>query len=589
MNLTSSVFLLLTAILLAPLVSSGTMAQSVPPSVEQQDAVELMKTLARDLKREPDKLAVGRLQARIADELWTFDERFSRDAFRWSFDAVSQSPAADLAREKQSSYVNRQAAAVKEVLRLLGKHDSKLATAWLKNFESEGVAKNPTAKTDSSRPDLLMQIAAQLAMTDPDQAAKLGQTALSGNRVPEGFGTLLFGLRRNSRSLADELFRAAVATLRRSNYVYDPALIVVANYLFSSDGRLHSDASPADAQLLANFYVDAAWQQPGGDGKPVPPASASFYNTLEIRALPIVASYAPDRLPELRGQMARLAAGLSAEQIQRGELLRSTQHQEASLANRNNGTIDEQIERAEKEKNVEVRDAMFNSIAHGLMRIDADQALKVAKKIDDAKLRMLTEDDVYLIQMQQLLRSPSVAEARKLASLFNNPLFRAKIMIQVAAKVWSSNKDQAQAAEILSEALAVAMKSDDVPDKALALLQVVEQFAKFDSIRAFEVLGTALATMNRIKPEKDQTASTSTKPPLLRIKSITVINGIEMTTTNDATLDSIDFREVRALVSQDYMQTRLLANKLEQPVQRANYLTAVATSVLKSDKVSLKN
>jgi hypothetical protein len=167
-------------------------------------------------------------------------------------------------------------------------------------------------------------------------------------------------------------------------------------------------------------------------------------------------------------------------------------------------------------------------------------------------------------------------------------VFRAKILVQVAAKVWSTNKDQAQATEILSEALAVAMKSDDVPDKVLALLQVVEQFAKFDSIRAFEVLGTALATVNRIKTDKDETASTLTKLPLLRIKSITVINGIEMTPANDATLDSIDFREVRSLVSQDYMQTRLLANKLELPVQRANYLTAVATSVLKSDKLSQK-
>jgi len=33
-------------------------------------------------------------------------------------------------------------------------------------------------------------------------------------------------------------------------------------------------------------------------------------------------------------------------------------------------------------------------------------------------------------------------------------------------------------------------------------------------------------------------------------------------------------------VAQDYMQTRLLANKLEQPLWRARFLTAVATAML---------
>jgi hypothetical protein len=59
-----------------------------------------------------------------------------------------------------------------------------------------------------------------------------------------------------------------------------------------------------------------------------------------------------------------------------------------------------------------------------------------------------------------------------------------------------------------------------------------------------------------------------------------------MTASQDATIDSIDFREVRSLAAQDYMQARLLATKLDQPLQRANYLTAVATSVLKTEKLT---
>ena len=574
-------------LLLAMLLTSGV---AHAQSVERQDAIDLLKTLARNLKSEPDRLGAGRLQARIADELWAVDEPFARETFRWALEAVSKSNVEDLPKESQSRYVNRQASALREVLRRFGTHDSKQAAAWLKAFEIQSVSDGApagTQKSDSSRLDLFMQIAAQLAMTDPEQASVLGGLALSGTRIPEGFGSLLFSLTRNRRELSDRLFRSAIATLRRNNYVYDQALIILANYLFTSNGELHSTGSLPDAQLLANYFVDAAWKQGGGDGNPVSPSSASFYNILELRGLPIVSRYAPARLPELRGQMTRIASGLTAEQLQRVDLLRATQQQQDTVTTRNNYTLDEQIERAEKEKNPQVRDALFLSITHGLMRQDPDRALALAKKIEDEKLRTSTEDDAYLIKIQQLLWSPdSVAEARKLALKFSNPVFRSKILVQLAAKVWSSNKDQSQATELLSEALTATAKADDIPDKALAQLQVVEQFAKFDSIRAFETLSTAIATINRLKTEKDPVTTATAKPPLLRMKNFTVINGVEMTTSNDATLDSIDFREVRSLVTQDYIQAKLLASKLDEPLQRTNYLTTVAASILKAEKLT---
>jgi len=218
------------------------------------------------------------------------------------------------------------------------------------------------------------------------------------------------------------------------------------------------------------------------------------------------------------------------------------------------------------------------------MREDEDRALTIARKIEDQKLRASTEDDIYLIKIQSLLRSPqTIAEARKVATQFSNQIFRAKILVQLAARVLARNKDQALSSELLSEALTAMTKADDIPDKVLAQLQVVEQFAKFDTIRGFEVLGTALGTMNRLQAQKEPIASATSKPPLLRIKSFTVVNGVEMTTGNEATIDSIDFREIRSLAAQDYIQARLLATKLEQPLQRANYLIAVAASVLKTE------
>lgn len=550
-------------------------------SIEQQDAIDLLRTLAQNLKIESDKLAAAKLQARIADELWRFDESFARDTFRWAFEGASKPVPEGLPETKQSAYIVRQAEALNDVLSKFGAHDGSRAQAWLKSFESERLSNNPSAKTDASHFELLMQIALQCVSTNTDQAVKLGALSLSGNVVPTGFPQLLFAVANLDRKLSDELLRTAIGTLRRQGYVNSPALIAMSNYLFSQSGELQTAVNLPEAELLANYFVDAAWRQPGGEGTPLSPSSASLYSLLETRAVPVVTRYAPDRLPELRGQMGRMVSGLTAEQVQRTNLLKAAQQQQDTVSSRNNYSLDEQIERAEKEKDLQVRDALYNSIAHTLMRQDTERALAVTGKIDDQDMRMTTEDDINLVKIQQCFYSRSYDEARQTSVKLNNSIFRAKVLVQLASRILSDSKDGSRARELLMEATKAALKSDDSADKVLALLNTVEQYARFDTIQAFDTLNAAIATLNRMKTEKEPARSVLVKPTLLRIKSYTVLNGTEMTTTNDATLESIDFNQVRPLVVQDYMQSRLTANKIEQPLQRASYLTAVATTSLK--------
>ena len=549
-------------------------------SPDQQDAIDLLRTLARSLKTESDKPAAAKLQARIADGLWQFDESFARDTFRWAFEAASQPIPEGLPETKQSAYIVKQAQALNDVLMKFGAHDGPRAQAWLKSFETERLSKNPSAKAVTSQFEVLMQVALQWAATNTDQAAKLGTLCLSGNVVPTGFPQLLFAVANQDPKLSDELLRTAIGTLRRQGYVHDPALIAISNYLFLPNGELHRASNLPEAELLANYFVDAAWHQPGGEGTPLSPSSASLYSLLETLAVPAVTRYTPNRLPELRGQMSRMASGLTTEQVQRANLLRATQQQQNTVSTRNDYSLDEQIARAEKEKDLQVRDALYNSIAHALMRQDAEKALTIAGKIDDQDQRIITEDDINLVKIQQYFYARSYDEARQTSVKLNNSVFRAKVLVQLASKILSESKDGSRAGELLAEATKVVLKSDDSADKVLALLHTVEQYARFDTIQAFDALNTTIATLNRMKTEKEPVRSVLVKPTLLRIKSYTVLNGTEMTTTNDATLESIDFNQIRSLVIQDYMQSRLAANKIEQPLQRASYLTAVASAAL---------
>ena len=558
---------------------------SASVSTEQQDAIDLLRALAQNLKTESDKLSAAKLQARIADELWLFDESFARDSFRWAFEAASQPVPEALPETKQSAYIARQGQVLNDVLTKFGAHDGPRAQAWLKSFESERLSKNPSAKTDTSHFELLMQVALQCATTNIDQAVQLGVLSLSGNAVPSGFPQLLFAVANQDRKSSDQLLRTAIGTLRRQSFVNNAPLIAMSNYLFSPGGELHSTINLPEAELLANYFVDAAWRQPGGEGTPLSPSSASLYSLLETRAVPVVTRYTPDRLPELRGQMSRMASGLSQEQVQRTNLLKATQQQQDTVSTRNNYSLDEQIERAEKEKDLQVRDALYNSIAHALMRQDTDRALAIAGKIDDQTMRTTTEDDINLVKIQQSFLSRSYDEARQTSVKLNNSIFRAKVLVQLASKILTESKDRARAGELLTEATKAALKNDDSADKVLALLNTVEQYARFDTIQAFDTLNSAIATLNRMKAEKEPVRSL-VRPTLLRIKSYTVLNGTEMTTTNEATLESIDFHQVRPLVMQDYMQSRLTANKIEQPLQRASYLTTVATTTLKAESRS---
>jgi hypothetical protein len=549
-------------------------------SINQQDALELLKTLARNLKSEPDKLAAAPLQAQIADVLWQFDDAFAKQVFRWSFDAANQPAPAELSDAARTAYMARQASSIRQVLTRMGTHDRNQAEVLLKSLQEEKVATTASNTSNTIHSELLLQIALELSATNPEQSLQLGLASLSGSHIPQDLGRLLFSLSATNKTLGDRLFRAAVMTLRRNDFVYDGSLISLVNYLFSSNGALHPDAAVADAQLLANYFVDAAWrQQRGNEGSGIPEASSMFYSLVQVRGLAIVSGYAPERLPELQGQMRELASGLTTAQMERTTLLQASQQQQITIANRNTYDIDEQIERATKEKDPDVRDALLNSVAHRIMREDSERALKVAAMIGAADVRREAEDDINLVIIQTLLRSGSYDEARKTAQKFERPELQARVLIELTTKALSS-RDTGLAMQLLSEALEITAKAELTPDKAMLLLNIAQQFSKVDTIRGFESLGNALKIINQLKPEDPAVRSVLTKPRPLRIKTYTVLNGNELSTGDRATLESINFTQIGPLVTQDYIQTKLLASKLDQSLWRARYLTAVGSAML---------
>ncbi len=566
----------------------------------QQDALTVLKQLAIDIRREFDKPRVARLEAQIADTLWGFDEPAARLTFREAFEIARQPlPEPSLTSKNPKGELiqsaRRQASAIRDVLAKLSIHDKRAAEDWLKQLNEanakEAKESNSSKSNSSARAEMLIQLAAQLALTDPEQAFRLATMSLAGDAMPSdnSIGNLLFALKRSDKSLSDQFFREALITLRRRGF--DPSFVPVSlkSYVTDFSGHAFSDAARSDVLMLAAYLFDAAanlaraWQAaPAGEG--IGESDHTFFNFLMISGVQVVAVNAPDQLELMRTHLAALSLALSAQQRQGTDRLLSISRDDSPILDTQFSSIETRLERAENERNSRDRDTLFRSVALELMRSDIDRALSVASKIDDADLRAQTEDDVYLTSLKARFKQPSF-EATKATILKLHDLgLRARMLAELGSKAFKA-KDKDRASDLLYEAFSVASKMGITADKLGTLLDIAEQTAAVDSVRGFETLSAAVTVTNSL----DFAATPVTEPPRsqgVRIEVITVVNGKERSAGRPPTLDSMDFNQVSAFGKLDYFRTRGLADNLQDKLLRAQFLVSLARSIITATPAS---
>jgi hypothetical protein len=290
-----------------------------------------------------------------------------------------------------------------------------------------------------------------------------------------------------------------------------------------------------------------------------------------------VALNAPDKSAFLQSNIGDMAQALTVDQRRQAEMLASVSQPNSSDQLGNEADTESRIHRAEQEKDVTKRSFLLRSVALQLMRNEPERALEVAKKIDDQELRAQTEDDVYLVLMRNTFRSAD-AEAKSLARKFNDLSRRARWLAQIAGSLSARSKDNTEAAELLSEAHSIAAKTENTPAKIEVLLLIAREFLRIDQERGFEVLSEAVGTTNRLDKVPPKTNKSSV--PLIRVISMTVVDGQELSTDDRVTLDSIDFNQIGAFVERDYLRTNFLGNDVKDRLLRSKYFIALARSVL---------
>ncbi len=563
-------------------------------AANQQEVIGRLFGIVNELKGEADKPAAALLQSEVADVLWRFDEPAARSVFRLAFDTVRQaapnnSSSIDAEAKKESRIQSRRrASAIKTILKRYGLHDRKSAEAWLQDFEndvkSEQTNSNKGSRMSPEQAELLAEMALGLVSQDPKEAQRLGSLSLSAEKIPSAFGRLLMALRDSDKPLSDVLFRQAFLSMSSNGFTYDPALASLANYEFFSNGRPFPDSSPADVGFTIQYFVDAAsaeaarWRSGGIHDGDEQAAMGSLYSFLINRALPIVALNSPDRVALLQSNLGELAQGLTGDQRQQAEMLASLTQQRSNQVDGTDSDIESRIHRAEQEKNTTSRDFLFRNLVIQLMRRDPKQALDVARKIDNAEMRAQSEDDVFLVLLQKAFSSGSNDEAKKLALRLNDVAGRARWLAEIASRISLRTKDRTEAANLLSEAYSIAVKSDNTPAKVEALLFIAKEFVLLDRDRGFDILLEALKTANRVDPKAQAKATPS--GPTIRVITMTVVDGKERSTDLRATADSLDFNEIGIFAERDYVQTNLLGGNIKDHFLRSKYFIALARSVL---------
>ena len=558
----------------------------------EQEVVARLFGVVNDLKNESDKASAALLLSEIADVLWRVNEPAARSMFRLAFDMARQSTtnlsALNTAeKEEILRQARRRAAAINTILKRYGPHDRRSAEAWLQEFQDD--IKSEETKTNnfqmsSEQAEFLADMAVSLVPQKPEEAQRLGLLSLSGEKIPSAFGRLLMALRDRNKTLSDVLFRQAFVSLRRTGFNYDSALVALTNYAFSSQGQPFPDVSPADVALVTQYFIDAASAQAarwrgGGIGKSDEQASvASLYSFLNYRALPIVALKAPDKLTLLQSHVGELAQVLTKDQRQQAEAFAAMAQQSHSFDG-GDSDLESRIQRAEREKNAATRDFLFRNLAIQMMRIEPEQALSMASKIEDRQMRAQTEDEVLLVVLQKAFAGRSYDDARNWALKFNDHNSQARWLTQVASRVASRSKEQTEASDLLSRAYSIASKSDNTAAKLEVLLLIAKEFVGFDRDRGFEILSDALSTANKIEKTAPKTDKSSM--PVMRVISVTMVDGQEVVGNERATIESIDFNQIGTFVDRDFLRTNLLGANLKNRLLRTKYLIAVARSVLR--------
>lgn len=516
-------------------------------------AISLLTSLADDAKSFRDGALRARAQARAADALWETDQERARALFNRAWeaaDAADKDSARRVEEELQRQFASgRSTAGVTtspsnlrtEILNLAARRDRALGESFLAKLDEDvhrdaaDASTNATTTNDSaasSNNDPMrtspaiaerLELASRLLETgDTQRALQFAAPALARVNIPaidflsylrekmaveadKLYASLLV------RAAADPMSDAATVSLL-SSYILTPHLYLIVSRSGASSSQSGSPTPPPAVapELRTAFFRVAAEILL----RPVPPSSedktfagrAGTYFVI-ARLLPVFEQQAPQRVAELRAQLAALMPS-APERFRSGNspmLTRGLIPEDSATRD----DVQEALDRISSAPDAASRDRVYASAALAAARRNDARARELVEKIEDAELRQQVSAYVDYSAVRRAVQRKDAPEIIRLAR--NGDLTRIqRVWAYTQAARLMLKPDRASALQLLDEAATEARRigaSD--PERAQALVGVTRLFVEADRTRVWEMLAETVRAANAASDFTGEDAQTA--------------------------------------------------------------------------------
>jgi hypothetical protein len=426
--------------------TNGTRAAADPLAEQRRmTAISLLSALADEAKGYHDQVLSARVLGRAADALWESDTERARTLFHRAWDAAESADAEsarrmeeDIRKQEQS---NGSAAVTSppnlrnEVLRLAARHDRTLGEEFLKKLEEakERETANSSLRRDPWQASLSqsqrLRLATQLLQDgDVDRALEYADPALDSVTIDSI--NFLSALREKKAEAADQRFAAMLARAAAdpasdantisglSSYAFTPFYFVAFLPGGGANQMQRRESTPAPdlpADLRKAFFRTAAQILL----RPLPPQAQDTtsagrtgkYMVIK-RLLPLFDQYAPERVAELRVQMAALSPDV-AERDRTSENRAITK----GIVPDDNArdSMQGMQERLDHAADSAERDAIYADMAASLAGSGDARARDLIDKIEDTELRQQTRAYTDFEFLDNALERKDVQELIRIA------------------------------------------------------------------------------------------------------------------------------------------------------------------------------
>jgi hypothetical protein len=452
---------------------------------------------------------------RAADLLWPHDQEKSLATFMEAFDLAVQNFKENGDITKRTSR-NQFAAVIQlpdqrfKVLTALAKRDPararKLSDQMLQDDAKETADKSAADDQMQRRAgEKFFTVARTLVPDDIPSAINFARQSF---RYPAtmGLAAFLYHVAKTNKQAADQFYLEALAV-----YGSKP----MDEFLYLSAYPFGNNRDAGEMPSYMGYSVPETY-------KPTPAVQRQFMQTLLARSEAALATAVdqkskyryPDHaqmwlaltrlekqvqedLPDLAEATARTKEKLFASLNPK---MQQSVTGEIASDNAPKTSFDEQVEEAEKQKDVARRDQQLSFAVTGASKdVPMDKVLSAVDKISEASIRDSLLNWYYYFYAQSLIGSKDLTEARKFAGKVTELDLRAYLFTRIAEESLKQTEDQAEARDVLNEISNEISKAPKTIVTARASLALANLYGKIDINRGIEELGNAVKTINALE------------------------------------------------------------------------------------------